>query len=1021
MTLFPFAPDVDFVKSGVSKVKITDDGIELQSGTKIVFPDATEMNSSAGISTDEKTKVSANDTTEGYLNGKLVAGAGVTFVEGNDGGNETLTISAPGTGDVTAGANMTDNTILRGDGGVKGVQDSNLILADDDSLLFPDDTQLKVGVTSTATLEYVSAGDRFIITGVNGAVYIDGNIFPTDDTKKIGGVGEAYLIGYFDSVLPDDDQVTMDIGTSGASLTGIDIGKAGVTVAVTGDITVTGTVDGRDVAADGTKLDGVEALADVTDAANVAAAGAVMDSDFSNKGDIIAASAASTPTNLAVGGDTFVLIADSGEVTGLNWQDPTNWDAAFTHVSNNGSDHGFIDQDVTTTGTPSFTKVNTPEIENAGNITLDALNAAANSTVFILNSDGTKTASLDVEFDITAGGGMTGTTFGIPGAITLLSQGGLTLGKVGNVQLSLANDTAEDSDGGRLNQFLFYGRQSGNEQSILAKIDVVHDGALDDEKGRMVFYVNDGNDGTSPTERLRIDSAGDIIINSIAVIGGDGEVNKAAVEDSGDWDSAFTHVSNDGSDHSFVDQDVTSGSSPTLDGTNFTGIPAADHGGLSGLSDDDHTQYALTDGSRDITGSQNFVGGGNIALGSATVDCGTLTMVKGAQTGDPQFQISLSADDAGDVTIAADTGAINVTLGGAATDDFTVDGTTFVVESDTSRVGIRTAAPATPLHIKESGNSLVPTLRLEHEQTGGAGGQNQGTQIEFYSENADSLSVEAGILDCVWTGAPTAAAENARFRFRPESGGAATAVIMTVDGANSGRVGISTEAAAPDYKLDVKQANSADLQYLLHLQKGGGAGGSVGILLGATAAGSHGKGAIAFEYTDGWSDGDLHFINLNGGNADTVPGIANKQLTIASDGGIYAWNLLGAAAETAVSYNTTSKELQYDTSSRRFKTNERFNPDTSWILEVPVKIYDRRQYGEDEEGETVERIITTDEVGIIAEDIAAIRPCCASYDENGDVVSYKSGLLVPAMLNELQKLKNLVDSLTDRIEVLEAK
>jgi len=40
-------------------------------------------------------------------------------------------------------------------------------------------------------------------------------------------------------------------------------------IAVTGNISVTGTVDGRDIATDGTKLDGIEALADVTDAANV--------------------------------------------------------------------------------------------------------------------------------------------------------------------------------------------------------------------------------------------------------------------------------------------------------------------------------------------------------------------------------------------------------------------------------------------------------------------------------------------------------------------------------------------------------------------------------------------------------------------------------------------------------------------------------------------------------------------------------------------------------------------------------
>jgi len=44
--------------------------------------------------TDVKTNVSANDTTAGYLNGKLVAGEAVTFTENSDGGDETLTIAA---------------------------------------------------------------------------------------------------------------------------------------------------------------------------------------------------------------------------------------------------------------------------------------------------------------------------------------------------------------------------------------------------------------------------------------------------------------------------------------------------------------------------------------------------------------------------------------------------------------------------------------------------------------------------------------------------------------------------------------------------------------------------------------------------------------------------------------------------------------------------------------------------------------------------------------------------------------
>jgi hypothetical protein len=44
--------------------------------------------------TDVKVLVSSNDSTAGFLNGKLVAGTGISFTEGNDGSNETLTITS---------------------------------------------------------------------------------------------------------------------------------------------------------------------------------------------------------------------------------------------------------------------------------------------------------------------------------------------------------------------------------------------------------------------------------------------------------------------------------------------------------------------------------------------------------------------------------------------------------------------------------------------------------------------------------------------------------------------------------------------------------------------------------------------------------------------------------------------------------------------------------------------------------------------------------------------------------------
>jgi len=78
-----------------------------------------------------------------------------------------------------------------------------------------------------------------------------------------------------------------------------------------GNITVTGTVDGRDVAADGTKLDGIEASADVTDTANVTSAGALMDSELTN----LAAVKAINQSLVTTASPTFAGLNASGNLT----------------------------------------------------------------------------------------------------------------------------------------------------------------------------------------------------------------------------------------------------------------------------------------------------------------------------------------------------------------------------------------------------------------------------------------------------------------------------------------------------------------------------------------------------------------------------------------------------------------------------------------------------------------------------------------------------------------------------------
>ena len=75
-------------------------------------------------------------------------------------------------------------------------------------------------------------------------------------------------------------------------------------ITINGNIIATGTVDGRDLQTDGTKLDAIEANADVTDATNVAAAGALMESELAG----IAAVKATTGT---------FLVADQTKLDGI--------------------------------------------------------------------------------------------------------------------------------------------------------------------------------------------------------------------------------------------------------------------------------------------------------------------------------------------------------------------------------------------------------------------------------------------------------------------------------------------------------------------------------------------------------------------------------------------------------------------------------------------------------------------------------------------------------------------------------
>lgn len=121
-----------------------------------------------------------------------------------------------------------------------------------------------------------------------------------DDTAVLKALFDAYTI-----LAADTDDTPAAIALAASQLIGRKA-SGGIVALAKADVLV---------------IINVEDGADVTDAENVAAAGAIMQTLIAAKGDLIGASADDTPLILTVGTNGKVLVAASGEASGLKWDD----------------------------------------------------------------------------------------------------------------------------------------------------------------------------------------------------------------------------------------------------------------------------------------------------------------------------------------------------------------------------------------------------------------------------------------------------------------------------------------------------------------------------------------------------------------------------------------------------------------------------------------------------------------------------------------------------------------------------
>lgn len=150
---------------------------------------------------------------------------------------------------------------------------------------------------------------------------------------------------------------TVDI--NGGAIDGTTIGgvtaAAGsfTTLSTTGAISVGTTVDGRDVAADGTKLDTVETNADVTDTVNVTSSGALMDSELADIASVKAldqgVATTDSPTFVEVTATTGVYLGGTAAANLLDDYEEGTFTPIFSDGTNNAASY--------TNQSASYTKI----------------------------------------------------------------------------------------------------------------------------------------------------------------------------------------------------------------------------------------------------------------------------------------------------------------------------------------------------------------------------------------------------------------------------------------------------------------------------------------------------------------------------------------------------------------------------------------------------------------------------------------------------------------------------------------
>lgn len=403
---------------------------------------------------------------------------------GGDGGANTLPDDAVALSNITqhnatiAGAVLTDDVVVRGDGGARGVQTSTVTIDDngvmsvvglatggrtDYDLVVGDPADygvIRLGNAIIARTSYkvgaIDLDGAILIQNVGGPVTGEIEIIFAESTGSDtrlalpkSGVGNAMYsprsmliigpapadtdfvkvsywqaLGFFHNLLCDTSGFGADLGVEHdlevENIIYVDdilesTTDAGVTI--DGVLVKDGNVDGRDVGVDGTTLD--DHVGDSTDphGASMSLSTSVVTPELASAGNIAIKA-------ISAAGHTIVSVANPDATYDADLDVERNITVGGTVDGRDvAADGTLIDAHVADTTDPHGADMTvsvilrTPHVLNAGNLILDAFSASGDTEVQVSNADGTYKANLNVEGDILVGGTVDGRDVDADGTI----------------------------------------------------------------------------------------------------------------------------------------------------------------------------------------------------------------------------------------------------------------------------------------------------------------------------------------------------------------------------------------------------------------------------------------------------------------------------------------------------------------------------------------------------------------------------------------------------------------------------